>query len=259
MKNILLIAVSILSLQCPAQNVLKIGTTGFVTVDGQNYARRMCQTYWQVYKGDTTMQLYLPNYGYITGQKCNKYLDGDNSNTPFASFAALRSWTNSHLEPNVDTTSGGGSPTGAAGGDLAGAYPNPTVPGTVHVARVAITSDQLLAIHTTPIELIPAPPVGSIILPVSFVWDYTFGTVAYSGANINLLIGGQAIATGTIAVLLGATSVLYQLVETGGNTTVVAAKVPLTDNSNLTLSSSANPISGDGTLVIQVLYKVLTR
>lgn len=106
MKN-LLILIFLLPFVSTGQTILKIGTTGYVTVNGQNYARRLCNTYYGYTRaGDSTLQLYLPNFGYVAGQKCNLYLDGDNGNAPYSSMVALHNWANSHLEPNVDTTSG---------------------------------------------------------------------------------------------------------------------------------------------------------
>ena len=47
-------------------------------------------------------------------------------------------------------------------------------------ATLAITSAQLLALSTTPLTLIPAPPAGYYIWPTYYTIQYHFGTTAYT-------------------------------------------------------------------------------
>lgn len=98
MKKILFLLLSSAALTASA-TIVKIGTPGYVTVDGQNYSRAGFSTYYQYRANDTTLQLSLPGAGQIAGQTYIHFLDGDNSNTPFTSMAAVITWMNAHGEP----------------------------------------------------------------------------------------------------------------------------------------------------------------
>lgn len=99
MRQFLLFLSLLCSFIAPAQNtVLKIGTSGYVTIDGQNYNRGQVHTVYQISKGDTVLQLRSDQVGLINRATKSHYLDGDNSNTPFTSMAALQNWNDSNLE-----------------------------------------------------------------------------------------------------------------------------------------------------------------
>lgn len=49
--------------------------------------------------------------------------------------------------------------------------------------RTAITAAAIQAWHTTPIEIAPAPGVGRIIQPLSFLAQYKFGTVGFTKSD----------------------------------------------------------------------------
>ena len=105
MKRIILLALITASFVSQATVKLKIGTSGYVTIDGNNYPRGQVYTYYS-YGSDTTLQITANNLN--TGAHTKSYyLDGDNSNTPFASMAALKAWNNTNLE--LGFTGGGGT------------------------------------------------------------------------------------------------------------------------------------------------------
>jgi hypothetical protein len=50
----------------------------------------------------------------------------------------------------------------------------------VQVATVTLTSAQLKALNTTPVQIIPAPGAGKVIALLGGFAQYNFGTVAYT-------------------------------------------------------------------------------
>lgn len=61
------------------------------------------------------------------------------------------------------------------------------------IATITLTAAQIKALHGTPVELVPAPGAGFIILPVNFAARLHFGTIQFAnGAPINLYLGPVA-------------------------------------------------------------------
>jgi hypothetical protein len=58
---------------------------------------------------------------------------------------------------------------------------HPQVVGLVQSATVSLTSAQILALTTTPIQIIPAPGAGKMILMQGGYYESTFGTTPYTG------------------------------------------------------------------------------
>ena len=117
-----------------------------------------------------------------------------------------------------------------------------------------ISSAQLLAMNTTPVEIIPAPPAGYVNVPVGLSWVVRPGSVPYSGnSGIKTAYGGGAAAYTTFGAGLNAT------VSTVGTALApsVAAAAASTLAGNITASVAAPFTNGNGTL--SVLCKYYTK
>lgn len=131
---------------------------------------------------------------------------------------------------------------------------------TVQTKTMTISSAEILAMNTTPIEIVPAIPNG-VIEPLSFFWKLNFNTTAYdiTGiSEINLLYDPSSAAVkffqSTSAACLGSPT----------TATYVFPKYPytaaekLTVNKPLCLTADADPTLGDSTVTVEVLYRVAT-
>jgi hypothetical protein len=86
-----------------ASITLKIGNDANVTINGQSYPRGYIITTWS--QTDSTLRLlYADTRTAVAGTGSNatkfyNYLDGDNGNTPFASYDDLVSWVVANMQP----------------------------------------------------------------------------------------------------------------------------------------------------------------
>lgn len=195
-KFLFAVLVLISSLASSAQTtILKIGTDGYVTIDGANYTRGYLGSAYSVIGGDSVMEITVnsdrPPQLFIYWKKASKWLNGDNGNTPFSSMAALHAWMNAHFE-FVDTSSGGGGITavsvrnanGFLGSSSGGATPILTLfPSFLGIAK----STSISGVNS----FIPAVDGTDYLSPTTGVTGVTAGTG---------LSGGTITTTGTIDI-----------------------------------------------------------
>lgn len=116
-----------------------------------------------------------------------------------------------------------------------------------------ISSAQLLALHTTPVTLIPAPYTTTATWPLSVQLNYRFGGTAYTDNGGVLTVALGAYTIGTIAGLgfwtLGADQ-LVNLVPPAG-VVVPASQI---QGQPMTLTCANNPTLGNGTMAVTVAY-----
>lgn len=130
--------------------------------------------------------------------------------------------------------------------------------GFVLVARVNLSSAQLLALLATPVTIVPAPGVGFQIVMLAAVLRFFGGTVAYTdvGGAVQFVVGGQVLALASNALFLVTVAPnrrLQTFVSPGA--TGVAANPPTEDNAPLQINKIANNFAaGNGTAVVEVYY-----
>lgn len=131
------------------------------------------------------------------------------------------------------------------------------IPGIAQRVTVTLTSAQILALFTTPVTVVGAPGANKYIsVDEVLVRAPLAGATAYAGANaveVRYSNGAGVKATGDIAAAT-LNSVTGQVDKTvGAATTALVVNAPL-----VVAVPVANPTAGTGTVVLDVLYRVVT-
>lgn len=138
--------------------------------------------------------------------------------------------------------------------------------GVVQSVTRTLTSAEILALHTTPIELIPAQGANTTILPLSFIFNLNYGTTPYtvSGA-LEVFIGANAAASNYVqsVYLLGFMNsnqdcIYRQTYDASTGAYTGSSITIMTNNPLLVFAQNSNPTLGDSQIEITVLYSVIT-
>lgn len=131
-------------------------------------------------------------------------------------------------------------------------------------AQVTITTAQLLALHTTPITVLTAPPTGKAIVIDKTIWNLIYATAVYTGTGSSLELetwdGTHATVLQTLAdAILGNA---YNSVGIGTdvqatNVTALHSSYMIVQPVRLVTTKAANYAAGAGSLVITVLYHLI--
>jgi hypothetical protein len=128
-------------------------------------------------------------------------------------------------------------------------------------ASVALTSAQLLALHGTPITLVPAPGAGIVVYPTQIVLEYKFVTTAYT-INGDSMILDYNNAGSALKQTFAETGFFDQTASQIGFLDGVVARAALTVAANqpftIGASGGSNMTLGDGTLVVYIYYALIT-
>jgi len=127
--------------------------------------------------------------------------------------------------------------------------------GKIYEKEVTVTSAELLALFTTPKELVAAPGAGKVLEFVSAVFFLDFNTVAYTtygDLTVNLHTTDTAVSCTTAAAdVIQAAADAYDVMQ------ALSADVVLQDNEALELRcATGNPLAGNSILKIKVMYRV---
>lgn len=133
--------------------------------------------------------------------------------------------------------------------------------GGLQTRRVTLTAAQVLSLHTTPVEVISAPGAGLSNDVVAAELVYDFVSTAYTDGGGHLLlrngVGGSyqtAALTTNGFWTLSASQKQKLSVFAGSNSVAIADD---TNQPTYISQDTANPTLGDGTLTIDLLYRVV--
>lgn len=121
-----------------------------------------------------------------------------------------------------------------------------------------LSSPQILAIHNTPVQVLPAPGSGKSHIVLACHARVTAGTIAYAnGSDINIYIGPPA--NGLAGTRLSSPFLLNAGAQTTGNETPLNSSNETTpdllDNQPLNLKATgAAYINGNGTMDGTIFY-----
>jgi len=129
-------------------------------------------------------------------------------------------------------------------------------------SETTITAAQMLALNTTPITVVAAPPSGYLIYPTAVFASLNYNSTTYSCNASGASIFYKSDATGQNTGLtltqafIQSTSSKSTLVR-GSSTQVVDTTANLSGQPLALLAASSNPTTGDGVLKVLVFYNVL--
>ncbi len=128
------------------------------------------------------------------------------------------------------------------------------------VARVDLSSAQILALNATPVELVPAPGAGNIISVEEILFKMIRTATAYAAGGaleFRYTNGSGAKVTADVAasvVTTGGAGTEYNIVRG-----VTTSLTPVA-NSNIVIdNATAAFTTGTGTAVVWVKYRILTQ
>jgi len=126
----------------------------------------------------------------------------------------------------------------------------------LQMASVTLSSAQILALNTTPIQIVASPGVGNRIIVVTGSIDYTFVTTAYATHTaVGFTTETATVAQVAIDVLAATLSKEARLTN---QQTVGASDTQVISNKALMVNApGGNPTTGDGTAVITVWYVII--
>jgi len=114
-----------------------------------------------------------------------------------------------------------------------------------------LTAAQLIAMRTTPVELIPAPGPGKVIVFEGAVLKHTAGATPFTGGgNITLNQGATANSATAAATVLTGGSSLTKIPPASTSIALVA-------NTALSITNASDPFAaGNGTARIAVTFRI---
>lgn len=124
-------------------------------------------------------------------------------------------------------------------------------------SRVQLTSAQVLALHTTPVTLVPAFGAASVIIVDSIDAKLAYNTTTYTGANaleFRYTDGsGTKVSADMASSFIDSVATAYDHVAG-----VVTELTPVANKPVVVAVPTANPAAGNSTITFITKYRVVT-
>lgn len=129
---------------------------------------------------------------------------------------------------------------------------------------VKIATASMLTLNGTPIQVVPAPGAGKLLVPTMMIATMVYGTATYacnaSGVSLRYGTAGAGTSTGftlSQAFIQAASGSNTQIVNQSSAATYLPASTDW--NSELTLiAATSDPTTGDSDLYVRVYFRVVT-
>lgn len=131
-------------------------------------------------------------------------------------------------------------------------------------AVIVLSSAQLLALHSAPVTVIPAPGVGKYIQVISASYELIFGTLQYTSSDSGPALyyaplSGNHPADGAAAASAFAGAASGVLVTGGAAALGLAVATSVVANAAVVLGNeSTNMSAGNGTGTLTVIYAIVS-
>ena len=174
-------------------------------------------------------------------------------------------WT--EMQDDINSIVAAGLPAGSEGKIMkyiGGAWVAGDLPDDqLKIATVSLSSAQILALYTTPIDLVAAPGAGKVIIPEDIILSIDYGTTTYTAGGVV-----RVSYSGETTQLLGTTNLEAGLFEKTADTVVIGNFIPIstlvTDvtigiNKSLQITNNTAVFTtGDSPIKVFIKYRILT-
>jgi len=132
-------------------------------------------------------------------------------------------------------------------------------------ATVALTAAQVNGMYATPVQLLPAPGAGKLIIIDSILWDIAFVSAQYAAGGAiaaqygNTIHGAGPAASGTLAAASLNGVAASGFLSNAGSAGLLNVAASASENTAVYLSNaSAAFTTGDSTVNLYIRYRIVT-